>query len=147
MALEIQNGQAVLYGIANDGSKITISGYASFILQDGKLDHKFKLTAVEDENEADAALVATNENYETTITWIPSGLTRAAVVATVATPTPLQSIVMSHFAVSLLNGTWIYVGDASVNLTHSTGKMTLKVRKYVDLIQNASLAANVSGAW
>jgi hypothetical protein len=147
MALEIQNGQAVLFGIANDGSKITISGYASFILQDGKLDHKFKMTAVEDENEADAALVATNEYYEATITWIPSGASRVAALATVALPVPLQALSMSHFAVNLLNGTWIYVGDASVNLTHSTGKMSLKVRQYTNLSQNSSLATTVSGLW
>jgi hypothetical protein len=145
MALEIQNGQAVLFGIANDGSKITISGYASFILQDGKLDHKFKMTAVEDENEADAALIATNEYVEATLTWIPSGANRAAVLATITTlPTPLQKITTTHFAVALLNGDWIYVGDASINLTHSTGKMSLKVRQYVNTAQNLSLVQTVS---
>jgi hypothetical protein len=145
MALEIQNGKATLFGIKNDGSPISISGYASFILQDGKLDHKFKLTAVEDENEADASLISTNEHMEATITWTPAGATRAAAVDTVVLPTPLQKITMSHFAVDLLNGDWIYVGDASVNLSHSTGKMSLKVRKYVDDAQNASLSTTVSG--
>ena len=39
MAQEVQNGKAVLWGIANDGTAISIDGYATFILQDGKLDH------------------------------------------------------------------------------------------------------------
>lgn len=139
--LEVQNGKAVLWGISGS---INIEGYASFILQDGKLDHKFKLTPIEDETDHDATLIATNEHFETTITWIPAGSTRAAALATVTVPDPLQSITMSGFDVDLLNGTWIYIGDATVNVNHAAGKMSLKVRKYADETQNASLSNTVS---
>ena len=102
------------------------------------------MTAIEDENDFDAALVATNAHYETTLNWTPSGATRAAAIDTVVVPAPLQKIVTAHFAVDLLNGDWIYVGDATVNLSHTAGKMSLKVRKYADDDQNDSLTTTVS---
>lgn len=145
MSLEVQNGKAVAWGIANDGTAISIEGYASFILQDGKLDHKFKLTAIEDEAEFDVSLIATNPHCETTITWQPAGATRADALATISIPVPLKTITIAHWAVPLFNGDWIYVGDASVNLSHTAGKQSLKVRKYDDAAQNASLATTVSG--
>jgi hypothetical protein len=145
MALEIQNGKAVLFGITNSGSPITMSGYASFILQDGKLTHNFKLTAVEDENEADTALIGTNEHIEETITWTPAGATRQAAADTTALPAPLQKITMSNFKVPLLNGDWIYVGGGTIDVNHAVGKMSLKLRKYVDDTQNALLTTTVQG--
>ncbi len=145
MSLEVQNGRAVLFGIKNDGSPITIEGYATFILTDGKLDHKFKVTEVTEENESDATLIGTNEHYETTITWTPAGATRAAAVDTVVFPVPLKKLVMTHYAVDLLNGDWIYMGDGTVNITQGVGKMSLKVRKYVDADQNTLLSTTVQG--
>jgi hypothetical protein len=142
MSLEIQTGKAILWGI--NGSP-TVEGYAGVLLQDGKLEHKFKMTPIEDEREFDVSLIATNEHFETTLTWTPASTSRAGAAATVSTPEPFKKITLSGFEVEDMNGDWIYVGDASVNLSHTAGKMSLKVRKYVDALQNASLASTVSG--
>ena len=145
MPAEVQTGKAVLYGISNDGTQISIPGFATFILDMVKGGHKFKLTAIEDENDADAALIATNAHLEIDITFTAAGATRAAAAATAVFLTPLSSLALNHFKVSAFNGTWIYVGDESIDLSHGVAKISLKVRKYDDSTQNTSLAATVSG--
>ncbi len=145
MPAEVQTGTAVLHGITNDGSAITIDGYATFILDSAKGGHKFKLDAVEDETGFDKALVATNAFVEMDITWMPSGATRAAAAATAAFLTPLASVTMDNFKVTAFNGDWIYVGDQSIDLSHGVAKMSLKLRKYDDTDQNTSLTTTVVG--
>ena len=144
MATQVQTGTAVVYGITNDGTPITIEGYASFILETAKANHKFDLDSVKDADNFDAALIACNGHIETDITWTPSGATKAAAAATVAFLEPLSKVTLANFLVDALNGDWIYVGDSSVDLSHKQGKMTLKVRKYDDATQNTSLTTTVS---
>lgn len=128
--VEVQKGTAVLWGVGNSCS---VTGYASAVLQDGKLDHKFKLTAVEDERGADTSLIASNEHFETTITFCPVGTS-----VTFGT-TPLATVALSGFGASDLNGNWYYIGDGSVNLSQVAGKVSLKLRKYVS---NSNLTAS-----
>ncbi len=145
MPTEVQNGRAVLHGIRNNGSAITMSGYATFILDTTKGQHKFKLDAVEDELGFDAALVATNAHIEIDITWTPSGATRAAAQATAVFLTPLAKVTLSNYAIVAFNADWVYVGDQSIDLSQKMGKMSLKIRKYDDAAQNSSLTTTVAG--
>ena len=144
MATEVQNGTGIVHGIRNDGSAITMTGYATFILETAKGQHKFKLDNVEDELGFDAALIATNGHVETDITWTPSGATRAAAEATAVFLTPLAKVTLDNFKITAFNGDWIYIGDQSIDLSHKMGKITLKVRKYDDATQNTSLTTTVS---
>jgi hypothetical protein len=144
MPTEIQNGTAVLFGIRNDGSAITIEGYATFLIDTAKLGHKFKIDEVEDELGAHASLIGTNPYKELDITFVPSGANRAAAEAVAATPTPLTSVTLDNFAVTAYNGDWLYVGDATIDLSHGVGKMSLKLRKYDDATQNTSLTTTAS---
>jgi|SRR3990167_738959 len=145
MANEVQNGTAVLHGITDDGSPISMEGYATFILESAKGGHKFKLDSVEDEVGFDKALIATNAHVELDITWMPSGATRAAAAATAVFLTPLAQVTLDNFKVAAFNGDWIYVGDQSIDLSHGVAKMSLKVRKYDDATQNSSLSTTVVG--
>jgi hypothetical protein len=145
MADEIQTGTAVLFGIANDGSAITMEGYATFILETTKANHKFKIDNVEDENGFDKALVATNPHREIDITWTPSGATRADAAATAVFLEPLDKVTLDNFKATVFNGDYIYIGDAGLELNHKQGKMSMKLRKYDDDAQNASLTTTVSG--
>jgi hypothetical protein len=145
MPAEVQTGTAVLYGITNDGTQIAMPGYATFILDGVNGAHNFELDAIKDENKADKALVATNENIELEITWTPSGTTRAAAAATVVFLTPLASVIMNHFKVAAFNTTFIYIGSGKINLSQGPAKLGIKLRKYADATQNASLATTVSG--
>jgi len=146
MATEVQNGLAVVHGIRNDGSPITISAYASFILETVKAAHKFKLEAVEDEVGFDRSLIATNAHVELDITLTPAGATRALADASIADfLEPLSLIQTSHFSLDFLNDSWIYVGDQAIDLSHKQAKVTLKVRKYQDKDQNTSLSTTVVG--
>ena len=145
MAAEIQNGTGVLYGVNNSGSPITMLGYATFILEAGKAGHKFKLTAVEDALDFDAALIAANGNVELEITWTPSGATRAAAAATAVFLAPLAKVTLANFKVTAFNGDWVYIGDETIDVSRGVGKMSLKIRKYDDATQNTSLTTTVSG--
>lgn len=145
MPAELQTGKGILFGITNSGAAITMLGFATFILEAGKAAHKFKLDAIEDELAADAALIATNPHVELDLTWTASGATRAAAAATAVFLTPLSKVTLANFKVGAFNGDWIYVGDESIDLSHGAGKISLKVRKYDDPTQNASLVTTVSG--
>jgi hypothetical protein len=145
MASEVQNGKGILFGVTNSGSPITMTGYATFILDTAKGAHKFKLTSIEDENEFDAALIATNTHIEMDITWTPSGATRTAAAATAVFLDPLSKVTLANFAVDAFNGDYVYVGDQSIDVSHGAAKMSLKVRKYADGTQNSSLTNTVSG--
>ena len=144
MPQEVINGSAILHGIRNDGTAIDIE-YLAFI-DTAKLQHKFKIDDIEDEQGFDASTVATNEHYEVDITLTPKGATRSAVEAATVVLDPLQSVTFAHFAVDIYNGDWIYRGDQSIELSKGKeGKVTLKFRKYADATQNTSLATTVTG--
>ncbi len=144
MPAEIQSGTAVLYGITNDGTAISIEGYATFIIDTAKGNHKFELDSVKDENNFDVSLIATNPYTELDINWTPSGTTRAAAAATAVFLEPLSKVALDHFKVTTLNGDYVYIGDCSIDLSHKQAKMSLKIRKYDDTAQNASLTTTVS---
>ena len=120
----IQTGQVVIYGL---GDAVSVAGVAG-IVETGKADHKFKLDNVEDENGSDAALIATNQHVEATFVVVPT--TSAGFI------TPLASVITSGFAMDELNGTWIYIGDGSVDMSHKMAKYSIKCRRYID---NANL--------
>lgn len=144
MATEVQNGLAYIHGINNSGSAITIEGYASFTLDSVKLGAKWKVDSLEDEQGFDNALIFTNGMYEADVTFMLTGASRSAAAATAVFLEPGQSVTMANFQVSLLNGDWINMGDQSIDLSHKQGKMSLKLRKYADATQNASLVQTVS---
>lgn len=146
MAAEVQKGTGILFGIANNGTAITMSGYASFTLDAAKAQHKFKLEEVQDELGFDKALIATNGHVELDITWVPSGATRAAAANASVFLTPLSKVSLNNFKAAAFNGDYVYIGDQSIDLSHGgPGKMSLKIRKYDDSYQNASLTTTVSG--
>src|SRR5262245_12670255 len=145
MALEVQNGLAVVHGIRNSGSAVTITGYGSFVLDSSKLNHKFGLDELKNEIGFDVSLTATNAHIETEMTWTPTGATRATAEAGAVFLTPLAKVTLANFALATLNGDWVYIGDASIDLSTKMGKMSLKLRKYDDDDQNASLTTTVTG--
>lgn len=116
----IQTGQVVIYGLGDD---VVIEGVAG-IVETGKADHKFKLDNVEDENGSDAALIATNEHVEATFVVVPT--------ESAGFVTPLSNVVTTGFAMDELNGTWIYIGDGSVDMSHKMAKYSIKVRRYIN---------------
>lgn len=146
MATEVIVGKGVVHGITNSGSAITMTGYATFILQDVKGSHKWQLDDVKDEIKFDASLIGSNPYVEATITWIPSGATRAAAATTAVFLAPLAKVTLANFKIAAFNGDWTYVGDEEINLQNSgVAGMSIKIRKYDDSTQNTSLTTTVSG--
>lgn len=146
MAAEVQTGTAKLFGITNDGTAFTIGGFATFVAQSAKLDHKFDLQADKDTNNADVTLIGTNELVEGTLDFEPSGATRAAAAAVAAFLTPLAKVTLTHYKLAALNGDWIYTGNQSISLSfNASAKISLPVRRYVDAAQNTSLTTPVTG--
>ncbi len=143
MASEIQKGRAVLYGITNNGTPVTLGGYAS-IISDVKVGHKWETDVTKDQNNFDANLTATNAHMEIDCTWTPSGATRSEINGTEFLE-PHALVVLSGFTLTMLNGNWIYWADGSLDLSKKEGKMSMKLRKYADEAQNTSLSTTVSG--
>lgn len=147
MATEVQNGRAHVHGIRNDGTEITILGYASFTLQSVNGNHRFVLDEIEDELGFHKALVATNAHIEATIVFLPSAVsttnTRANAEGVAVFLAPLAKVTITHMAIAMFNGDWVYIGDESIDLTHKQGSMNLKLRKYADATQNTSLTTTV----
>ena len=145
MAQEVQNGKCVLYGISNSGSPITITGYASFILESAKVGRKYEMEVVKDENNFDTALIWTNGLDEVDVPFVVSGATRDAAAAIAVFLSPGAKVTMANFKASVCNGDWLNLGDQSLDLTQKgPAKMTLKLRRYVDADQNDSLTTTVS---
>ena len=146
MALEIQTGNGKLFGITNNGTPATISGFATFVPKSKKINHKFDLNADKDGNNADNTLIATNAMLEGTLEFEPSGATRAAAAAVSVFLTPLATVTLANFQLAALNGNWIYVGNQSIDLADgSSAKISLPVRKYTDATQNTLLTTTVVG--
>lgn len=144
MADDIQTGVALIQGIRNNGTPISITGVATFLMDTAKATHKFKITEGEDETGFDANLTATNPYVEADVDFKPSGADRDAAADVAVFLEPLQTVAMANFEVSEFNGNWIYMGDGSINLSHSHATMSLKLRKYKDATQNTSLNTTVS---
>lgn len=143
---EIQTGKAVLFGITDNGTDFTISGYATLVMQGFKPTHKFDLTEIKDATNHDVSLQAANGRVEATLEFVPSGATRAAAKAVAVFLTPLAKVTTANFNVAALNGDWIYVGDEQMDFSGGgAAKITLPVRKYDNATQNASLTTTVSG--
>jgi hypothetical protein len=142
MATEIQKGSAVLHGIRSNGTPIDID-YDAFI-ETAKVAHDFKVEEITDELGFDAARVAVNPKKECDIVLIPKGTSRAEAEEATIFLDPLDTITFANFAVSAFNGPWTYEGG-SIDLSHSTGKVSLKFRRYDDDDQNTSLSTTVSG--
>lgn len=157
MAAEVLAGKAVLYGIQNDGTAISMTGYATFILDALVFKHMFDIRDVKDERGFDTSAVATNEHGEITIDFTPAGATRAAAEAIVALPAPLSSFTLSHVklqtgvfsgtSVKMFDGAYQYRGGASINLSSSdiVKVSGITLRKYADSTQNTSLVTTVTG--
>ena len=146
MIPEVQTGNAKLYGVTNSGTAFTISGFASFVMQTAKLDHKFEMQTDKDNNNNDNTLIGTNPMVDCTLEFYPSGATRATAAAVAAFITPFTQVVLTNFQLEALNGTWIYVGNMTINLEFAaSAKISLPVRQYVNSIQNTSLSTLVVG--
>lgn len=148
MAAEVQNGTGVVQGVANDGTAIAITGYATFLLQKATLDHIFDLQNVQDAGGFDATLLAINEHMELTIDLVLSGATRAAAAATGVFVAPLAVTTLTHFKISLFNSTkWVYIGGTKIDLSNGDrARLTgFKLRAYSDATQATSLSTIVTG--
>ncbi len=146
MAAEVQTGVATVWGVANDGTAISIGGYATFLLEGSELTHKFRLKTITDANDFDANHIATNQHVEQVLTFKPSGSTRAAASAVAVFIAALASVVTSHFKIAAFNGTWTYMGDETISLkSNDSAGMKLPVWKYDDSAQNTSLSTTISG--
>ncbi len=141
---ELQTGKAILWGITNSGSAITIEGIASFILEGVKGNHKSQIDDVKDETGFDVSLIATNPFMELDVTFTPSGASRAAAAATCTVMDALTKVTLSNFKLEAFNGDWVYMGEQSWDLSHKQAKAMLKLRKYDDAAQNASLTTTVT---
>jgi hypothetical protein len=145
MPAEIQTGKAVVFGVTNGSSAITLTGYATFIMDSVKGGHKFDIDEVKDETKYDVSLIAVNGRIEITVSFKPSGASRAAAAAIPVVVTPLAKVTLANFKVTMFNGDYVYIGDDEINLEQGPASISLKLRKYDDSTQNTSLTTTVSG--
>ena len=144
---DTQVGTGVIQGITNDGSTMTITGFATFLMQDMEAEEQFDLSTGKDAGGFDANLSAVNERIEQTIDFIIAGPTRAAAAATAVFIAPLAKITIAHHKIAAFNGDWIYMGGQKISVNNvNQGRINgLKIRRYTDATQNTSLTTTVSG--
>jgi hypothetical protein len=144
---EIQKGTAKLFGITNDGTAYTMSGFATFVLDSVGLTHEFDLLDEKDATNFDVTCIATNAKIRGDITIQPSGATRGAAALVAVFLEPLTTVTLANFKLAALNGGWQYVGGQQIQLNfNAPAKITLPIRKWASTTQNAALtAAAISG--
>jgi hypothetical protein len=141
MPNESQTGKATVFGLEST----TLSGFATLLNQSGKASHKFKLGETLDGNGSDANLTATNAMIELDWEFVPVGASKAAAAAVTVFLAPLAKVTIAGHPVTVYNGDWIYIGDAGMSMTNVERlSYSLKLRKYVDPTQNASLTTAVA---
>lgn len=117
-AAEVQGGTACSFGIAG---VVTMTGAATFNISDRTITDEFKTTEIPSQNGAVVETVIASQrrrNYDST--FVPTGATRAAAVAVVATLmalTPLSVITIAVSTIAAFNGTYNYMGGAYVKET------------------------------
>jgi hypothetical protein len=156
MAGVIINGQAILHGIPNSGSAITISGYATFLLDKFELEHMMETYFTKDSQGNDASATAFNEHADITIDFTPSGASQAAVKVIPQFLTPLSAVTIANCEVTagfestsvafLNSANWFYIGGARFTQTNTgAAKFTgMKLRLYANGTQAASMATTTS---
>ena len=164
----IATGRATIRGIptalagsASDmatGTAVTISGYIG-IPDNVKIGHKAKMSEVIDGQGFDTQLGWVNQYLEGTFEFQPAAVSGANTFANAKG----QAVILSPGSTVAItgvdcgpqnvttspdygyNGTWLYVGDASVTLkAGDNATMSLPLRKYVDTTQNTSLTTLIS---
>lgn len=144
MAQEVQAGIAVLWGITSTGAKVGVTGIGNFLMDTAKGVHNWKTTELQDEQEFDAAWIATNPHFEVDLEWTPAGDNRAAAASGIVLLDPYAKVTLSDFAVDAFNGDYQYRGGMSIDLTKAAGKTRIKVRRYIDTAQNTAAVTTVS---
>lgn len=156
MPAEIITGDAYVPGILNNGSAMTLTGYATFIWDQVAGRHMFDVRDVKDERAFDKSASAHNEHFEITVDITLTGASRTAAAAMAKLPIPLAAITIANCictgtfgagGVALFNGVYQYRGGASLTMTKE-GEMKLSgmtLRKYADNTQNVSLSTTVVG--
>ena len=163
---DILVGQAVLHGIQNDGTAISVTKYATFIMTKISAQHMFELKKVKNELDFTTAGVSVDETADITIDLTisggPSG-TRATAAATAVFPAPLSKITLSHVKIQtsfetsnntsgaagtkIFDGDYSYEGGTTIDLNQSDfAKLTgIKLKKYADSAQNVSMTTPIVG--
>lgn len=117
-AAEIQGGAGCSWGIAGS---VTMTGAATFNISDRTLTDEFKTSELPSQNGAVIEGIYAYQrrrNYDST--FVPTGATRAAaqaVVATLMALSPLAVITVAASTIAAYNGTYNYMGGAYVKET------------------------------
>lgn len=156
MAANVITGDAVIHGIPSNGSAITLTGYASFLMDKVKAAHMFESYYTKDNQGNDAGATAFNEHAEVDVDFTITGSTRANAANNAGFPGPLSVMSLanlqcigSFFSTSsgILSANMLYVGGASLDLSQLiAGKITgLKMRVYANSAQNTLMTTLVVG--
>ncbi|MEN6533318.1 MAG: hypothetical protein ABFD89_06620 [Bryobacteraceae bacterium] len=138
---EVQIGAvAYLFGIANSGTPISITGIPSFETESDDV----QLTWTEKENADTKGSVQNitqfNFKLERSIKFKPSGATRAAAHAVADAVLTLQFLVVANYKVAAFNGTWRIKPGTKVNLKQGDdAAIDISAEKYTNADQQAAL--------
>ena len=156
MAANVIVGDAVIHGIPTNGSALTLTGYASFLMDKAEAEQMFESYFTKDSQGNDAGGTAWNEHADIVVDFIVTGSTRAAAANNVLFPSPFAVMSMANFQVNgifnstgtyFFNATFLYVGGARISLSNVVaGKLTgLKMRTWANSTQNTLMTTLVVG--
>lgn len=130
---ETQVGVAKIFAVIT-GTLTTIVGAATLTVENADLEHKFKLDESKGSDGNTETLFSTDEQYEISINFAPTGTSRANAATSAANliPPPLSKVTLSEFAIERLNGDYNYIGGGSIKMVKDKEcAMGLKLRAYL----------------
>lgn len=160
--IETMVGDAIIHGIPQGGggqvtglTSISITGYASFILDRMEATNMADKYKLKNELGFDITGVAYNQRVEITIDFTPAASSRGSALLIPVFPVVFSSVHIQNVAVdgsfegmanSIFNGWYLYEGDARILQQNGQPvKLTgLKLTQYADSGQNG-LMANPNG--
>jgi hypothetical protein len=138
---EVQIGAvAYLFGIANDGTAISITGIASFETESDDVTSTWTEKENADTKGSVQNITQFNFKYERAIKFKPSGATRAAAHAVADAVVTLQNLVVADYKLATFNGTWRIKPGTKINLKMGDDAVIdINAEKYVNANQNTAL--------
>lgn len=146
--VETQIGaEAYLWGITNDGTAIAITGIATFETDSDEVTQTWDETAKKDGTGHTRTYIQTNFRKERSITFDPTGATRAAAAAIADAVLALANLVISHYKVAAMNGTYRIKPGTKLSLKQGdNASISITGEKFDNATQNSDLTGSaISG--
>ena len=144
-------GNATIHGVKDNGTPISITGYASIVIDKMSARHNFDSKYLQDTQGFDIGCVATNENVDVSMDFTPIGASETAAAAVAVFIIPLSRVDLANVklqgalgstpATKIFDGKYHYTGGATIDMSKNDfGKISgVGIKKYANVTQNDTM--------